>query len=991
MKKFICLIISTLLCMFFYAGASAQSRWEVASEEYKEAAEALFVDFVPDNAETNNIYSLYVSGEYEQAIDAYRNFMMDKLKSTYWLFQDNYASKYIYDGKFTEPAKYIVGDWDAKTLMTTFSSDYGDMRYWPDDELLGDPYRKIEYNWPQGWADSYSDNLGDNVYNAPMNTFYHNILTGYYFITGDQRYADKMMQIGAHFAVNGKKQADEYNEKYDVVGKDYGIFFSRNDTVPVLQLQGLVTMYIQDFLLLSKYAALDREQVYTEFAANKRSGVEIKNLFELPVNAEIPDENYEIIDSLKFAQIMNNIIHTIMPYIDENITLSNFTVSNVKLSAIQTMLKASLICNNFSSITPMFENALELSIQNISEMAYPDGGFLEEHMNYSQSNYTTYMVQYMTLAGLGMSTESALLKRIRDFLDNYEKFYISICSPVGLAMPYGNSPLRGYPAIWKDKAAYDTLKNSNGIHEVTGYSIPINEEDRGYTSIYFPMTGALVMRRDWTILSPMHFSMFTSNMRGAGHKSANTNAVWLSAYGRTLLCSGNVHWYATNFAPANQVDEFKEYNEYFLETDTFKNSTVAVNGLSQNAVNIKGIQADKAKQIPIENMKWSSSNRFDFGEGYWDAGYGEAISYADTTHLRQAIYSKDANMIVLTDTMTSNNSKENEFRQIWNFPEFLEGTDNTGFTDEQVVVDNVEKRIYTSDKEGPNVFLMQFSNESISYRKYYGSKDNELGMYLGWGGNTYNITTGRIPKADVHVIWHNSDNLRGNKSQMISVLMPSENTECPYEYKKDLSDKKNKVSGFEIKSKTGIITKYLSSPKAVTLDLGDVSANAKNLLLEYSGNKIGGIVLDCAGIRCNGKEISVNGSFEFEIIDNELKIKSYITAPTTFEWHEGFDGEYPVYSNSMPGETVTVISEIQSYEGQIVSLTRAGSSDAEIIIAKGIDYIIKNIDAVSENTDNDTKQLVLEYINNIADCAVENGMEESARLLTDRTEGIFGR
>lgn len=973
-NRILSVLVLMLVCFGIQASAQAKSRWNVDEAEYKETADKLFADYVPADEKAQKPLELYRAAKYEEALDAYRNYMMDKFVSMYWLFDDNYASKFIYDGKFSQPAKYVIGDWDADTLMTEFPSNYGNMRYFPANELLGDPYREINYDWAQGWADSYDDVLKDNVYNAPMHGFYHNILTGYYFITGDQRYIDKVMQVGSHFCKNGKAQADAYMAKYDAVGKDYGIFFTKNNTIPVLQLQGLVSMYLQDFMLISKYTAMDCEYLRTEFKEERISGTEMKNLLEMPCDLQLSGDDYEVIDSLKFAQIIDGVVHTIMPYIHENIQLSNFSVSNVKVSALKTELRATLILKDFSSLSSIFDGAVEESVKNIDQVAYRDGGFFEEHINYANGNYTSYMTQYMTLAYLGMDTNSKLMKAIDNLLENFRRYYVGTCSPVGLVMPIGNSPLRGYPAIWKDEAAYEKLKNSNGITDTSDYKPKIDESDRGYTSIYFPLTGAMVMRKDWKILTPMHFSMFTSNRRGAGHKSANTNAVWLSAYGRTLICSGNVHWYASGFAPVSQIGEFDKFNQYFTESSSFKSSTVVVNGLSQNTNNIEGMQANYAKQEPIKDMRWSSSDKFDFGEGLWDAGYGEGLSYPDATHLRQAIYAKDANAIIVTDTMTAE-KKVNEYRQIWGFPEFLEGTDHTGFTDAQVVVDDKQKQIYTNDTQGPNVYLMQFSDENISYSKYYGSKKNDLGMYLGWGGNTYNAIIGRIPKADVHVKWSNSNTQNGNKSSMITILMPSENTECPYEYKKELSDKAKGISGFEMKSKTGTVLKYMCAAQNTEFVIDDIKANAEVLLVSYNDGKISGIALNCNSIAVNDNKISCSGSFEFEAADDGIKIINNIAVPETFEWGEGENGIYPIYSSNS-GLSSEMIRNIKNYSGRISTLTNAESDEAKDIICEFVDYITEN-EAWLKNPEDETKQYMLK----IAECAEKNNLHDEMQKI----------
>ncbi len=343
-----------------------------------------------------------------------------------------------------------------------------------------------------------------------------------------------------------------------------------------------------------------------------------------------------------------------------------------------------------------------------------------------------------------------------------------------------------------------------------------------------------------------------------------TNAVMnLTAYGRTMLVGGGKPYYGKSYVSGNAefLEKYDEINSYFLENSTRKLSTVMVNGKSQNYKNYvfnddgsaadtdgdgdiddEGTRLGSASSDKLDAL-WYSDEAFDYIDGTWDGGYNEvydrepslvqkkssdsgAIS-KDAVHNRSVIFVKDAECWVVLDKMTGGNKEKNKYSGIWNFAAYEDGNKVlTGYKESMVNIDEENNMIYTSDPNGPDLFIKCFSNRQLSFKKYFGYYEKgKIG--LGWV-NRGNFTElgNNAPRVDVHAEWE--DNGNGDISLAAFLLTPSRNAENPVISYTDLSD--NDGISFSAEFKNGMVLSFDAAKNRSDLSADGALASGKMMI-----------------------------------------------------------------------------------------------------------------------------------------------------------------
>ena len=778
-------------------------------EEIKSVADKLFADFVPESDSEAEIYNLYKNGEYSASLKLFRDITIDTLKKANL---GSISNKYLSYNASTGVSELLLGEITNEEYIKRFPSEANKTDF-PPESLCGNSFSAIDYDWVQSWADSLDKNENlTNMNLLPSSEVYSYALTGMYSITGEKKYIDKMLAIQAHWFKNGYAQAQKFKSEHTrTPEKDRGIYFNK-------AIQGYGTQAGQCINLIRCISAVSKNN---------------------------PSDVNEVL----FAQIIGEMLHTQLPYLYECVTEPQDS-PNIKQSVTETVSRIINIFDEFKVCEDMLD-AVNASLENnLDEYWYSDGGYLEEHLNYSDTAYNNLTDDKKFYASLGITT--AYTNKLSQKIKMYQEFRKGITTPSGLLPQIGNNPNRAYPAVWQSEQI------------ATAYGKTIDQSELAYKSVYFPMSGISVMRSGRNLFDT-YACMYTGSRRAKGHKSANTNSLWMYAKGRLLVTSGDTPWYDLSFCPEKWKKEYNSINRYFAENSTYKNSTVIVNGVSQSETN-NGQRVQSADNTPIPDMKWSSSEKYDFSEGLWNGGY---TSGDKASHKRELIYVKNGDFFITTDNML--NSDDDVCRQIWCFPERYTQVQLNGFDSSDVSVDETKSMVYTNEENAPNIYIMQFGSASPKYYKYSGTKNIDLNNYLGWGGLTYNKTVGRIPKCDVHIEWKTSES-----PQLISVLMPAEGRNTPYTSKSDISDEKKGINGFSI-TKDGNEYKYMTSQKVQDYKADGITFRCKTLL--YNETDKSGIVL--------GAESSDNTDFEFEINNGTITVKEKIKTPENFEWKDG--------------------------------------------------------------------------------------------------------
>jgi hypothetical protein len=372
-----------------------------------------------------------------------------------------------------------------------------------------------------------------------------------------------------------------------------------------------------------------------------------------------------------------------------------------------------------------------------------------------------------------------------------------------------------------------------------------------FTSIVFPYSGYHILRDGWN-KEAIHLYL-KGGRKGVGHKSASGNQIQLTAFGRTILYRGGPRSYGTG--------PFEGHNTYQLSS--FGYNTVVVDSKSQLNENAP------LQKEPIQ-ARWLASLDFDFAEGIYDSGY-ESISES-ITHQRQVIFIKKAGLFIVTDRIGS--EIEREYSQIWNF--------NHVYQESQISLDKDNQKFWTTDKNGPNVAIYNFSPAQVSYEKYYGQKEPEV---RGWSG-----VEPHHAALDIHANWKGT-----GQQQLVTLLHPTRAGQS--ELLQINSDITNDITKISIQLDNDKNIFYLSSKtKEDILEIENIKIKGEALLLSIENDSIKGIALGAKDISYKGSVQKINSAnFMFEIDNGKVKVIEEIKIPATFKWEETKEGIIPTY------------------------------------------------------------------------------------------------
>jgi hypothetical protein len=365
-------------------------------------------------------------------------------------------------------------------------------------------------------------------------------------------------------------------------------------------------------------------------------------------------------------------------------------------------------------------------------------------------------------------------------------------------------------------------------------------------SIAFPYGGFYIMRNGMN--KNDQYMFFKASRVAIGHTHEDCNSVYLIAYGREMLVdSGNFNY--------SSDDESIIINKY--HTSSFAHNTISVDGMSQNCLKQQNNSTEELHKLrePI-NKRWYSSDTFDLAEGEYSAGYGEDC--LNVKHERQVIYVKNKFWIVTDRIRATGNHK---YTQSWQLAK--------EYTPEMLNIDSKSKYFNTTDKDGANISILNFSNNELHYNMKYG----DIEPYAGWYAGGYNV---KFKSIDVHTDWY------GDGDQLIvSILYPFIDDSLKVNAR-DISE--GNMVGFELVDTDGSKVTYIAALSNEMLKCDQITAYTEDILVIDNGVKKSGLVI---GV---DKTIKINdvvyndcpNNFEFKIDYEGLDIRSFLKNRCSF-------------------------------------------------------------------------------------------------------------
>jgi hypothetical protein len=559
---------------------------------------------------------------------------------------------------------------------------------------------------------------------------------------------------------------------------------------------------------------------------------------------------------------------------------------NQRTEGLTALLTLAAVFPEADGMKDVARKAGEAMTEHLTEGFHKDGGMLEQSFNYN-------VVEAERLRQLGRLLRGdppPWLPLLADRLRGFDRLVVGVSTPMRELPVVGNNTSNP-PAAWTGEDVrrrwFDRRSSESRRIDTTGL---------GFASVAFPYSGFYAMRHDWAWDSPY---LFMTNARPTrGHKAMDNLALEVHAYGRPLLVRGGPPPYGLKFLPEDRRGEAPQIEEYFDELSSFKVNTVIVDGHSQARA---GASVTAAYDDPVSG-RWHASPAFDLVDGRYGLGYGppgdsSAVDMS-VTHQRRVIHVRELACWVVSDAMLSPSDKEHEYTQIWKFPPFRDASDGAnnpicGFTPKQVTVG--DGSIRTTDPNGPNLWLYQFSNRPLEYAKHVGETNPYRGWYARFIGDL-------VPAVDMHATW------RARGPSVVATLLWPTPGGAPPPIKSFVDggvEAAQHAVGFSATLKNGSTLAFAESALGPRrLEAAGIRITGEILLVTRQGRLTSGLAIGCTEWT-DGRYTIRPSEPDFEFLcraDGGFDVVAPILVPRGFHWIDNGQGPLPDYARSDPAE-----------------------------------------------------------------------------------------
>ncbi len=679
-----------------------------------------------------------------------------------------------------------------------------------------------------------------------MNFYFAVPLAVRYWQSGDTVYLDKWFQVAADFARNQKRAVDALDA-------------ATQRTVPCNW---------------STQAQADLSQGDRVFSILRSIGVLVKslpdggkgndwNLVNKPLDHPLPAASRDLIPPAELAEVALSLELDHPGALLERY-LHAGAVPNQRRNGLAALLLIATEFPEFKASGDLLRQATSGIGDYLDGSFLPDGGMLEQSLNYNRGDAESLG----EMAGWCRDATPALSATLLQRQDSFHRLLATITTPSGIPPSMSSEGAGSPPPLRKDaktRAPWLTAKNG----ELPGKDDPLVAQIAAqfeanpalpppeFTSACFPFSGYETQRLGWGWSSPYLFMQTSRPARG--HHNMGCNAIQVTAYGRPLLVTAGPPVYGPEQLPPERRPDLAAINDLFGEESSLKLNTVIVDGQSQIYRDV--LQTAPATPIPA---RWYSSTRFDFMEGTYDRGYGNA----KVTHQREVVFVRDPGFWIVTDLLRNSDKLEHTFTQIWNFPS-SEGTarePGSGFAQGEVTTDTAAQNIHTTDPDEPNVWLYHSSGRPLAYTLFFGQRNPYRGWFRPGLGDFY-------PAAQVFADWKSRED-----SILVTVIYPTPQAEPPrVEWKNTSVKDDSSRAAFSMKLANGGEVSFAAATGARSLRAGGVTEDAQMLLAVKAPDGT------TRGLALGGPD-NPSGGEEYFFANNTMSKIGSISLPSGFRW-----------------------------------------------------------------------------------------------------------
>ncbi len=583
-----------------------------------------------------------------------------------------------------------------------------------------------------------------------------------------------------------------------------------------------------------------------------------------PADAPLSPEQAAVLPADQMADIAISLIEHHAPKVIWFV--SGPSVPNQRLAGLKTLLTLAYTYPNFRH-APELLAAFATNMDNVLADNYlPDGGNLEQSFNYNHGEIAELQVILDFFGGDLPPFAQRLQQRIaaRRAMDD------------GLRTPLGGLPQVGNHSdftstgkdVWSSPAAlakYQAYRQEKGD---LAQPVPQDCLSKGY-----PYSGYYVLRGSWDWTSPYLF--FMAGRPQSGHAMHDANSIQITAYGRNLVVCDGAPTYGFRHTPETEYAA-----EAVDEHCGWKVNTVLVDGKCQARDETSYRQAP---QTPV-GLRWHTSAHFDLidnlcDRGFWEMRAPHGKPDHSVAHRRTVVFLRDAGFWLLEDRMVRQDETPHTYSQVWNFPPKRDSqTDYArqqidGFTPEQFDLQPEAKRFSTADPAGPNLEFVHITPGQVSYREFYGDREELKGWFAPGLGSL-------CAAPDVYAEWDSA-----GSDRLVTLLLPTPTGGASPVVKLTRLNDPNWF-GFDAELRAGGTLSYRTAATPTELRIGPVVAAATGLLVRQLDGKVSGLATGAEALTIDGQTMPLADSYvEFvqqEITPIPLQRSPRIAAPPPF-------------------------------------------------------------------------------------------------------------
>ncbi|MCQ2157736.1 MAG: heparinase II/III family protein [Bacteroidales bacterium] len=313
--------------------------------------------------------------------------------------------------------------------------------------------------------------------------------------------------------------------------------------------------------------------------------------------------------------------------------------------------------------------------QETEIQVYPDGAQVELTPGYHGTTLNNFLGLYSIAKATGYD---GLPKNFGQKMENMYNCYVKIVTPSGEVPAVNDS---GWNDAWASLEQGFSLfpYRTDFQYIATGGKEGARPE---FTSTWMPWAGWYMMRSGWG--KDDLYAHFEVGPYSPGHQHEDKLSLILYAYGKRLITEGGTYSYDTS-----------DWRKYILSARAHNVSKV--DGKYQNRHDYEPEADLEYSREPMAN-RWVSNEECDFGEGWYDEGFGDEAGKADRNveQYRALTFIKDRYWI-LFDIFTPKDGTAHQYDSYFHLN-----------TDRYIVDGNC----VMSDDKGANIAVIPLRNDA---------------------------------------------------------------------------------------------------------------------------------------------------------------------------------------------------------------------------------------------------------------------------------------